>query len=67
MTVANLEPREHGEMFPTTLRKLGESLGIDGGELYVLYVRSVREGEGREGRRGLPGRYGSPGRLAFPP
>ena len=32
-------------VFPRTLHKLGEALGIDGGELYVLYVRSVMEGD----------------------
>jgi hypothetical protein len=32
-------------VFLRTLHKLGEALGIDGGELYVLYARSVIEGE----------------------
>jgi len=32
-------------VLPRTVHKLGEALGIDGGELYVLYVRSVIEGE----------------------
>jgi hypothetical protein len=42
---SEFEVRGARRVLPRTLHKLGEALGIDGGELYVLYVRSVIEGE----------------------